>query len=219
VNDIYQILEEDGILPIVNIQDASKAKALLNAYCKAGIRAMEVTLRSEAALSAIQAIANSKMPMNIGAGTVLTVDECKRSLKHGATFMVTPCLNEKVVRFCLDHSVPVIPGCSTATEIFRALELGINVIKFFPAKNLGGLDTVKALLGPFEKMNPKFMPTGGINEASIEEYAPIPNVIALAGSWLAPRNLLLNNDFQGIEEIALRSLRAWRENRRILAGE
>ena len=213
MDNIYELLESTGPLPIATMEEPSIANDLAETLINAGIKVMEITLRSERALEGIKSISQSGLPVEIGAGTVLSIDECKQSIQNGAKFIVTPCLNEDVVRFCLKESIPIIPGCSTATEIYHALAMGINVIKFFPASLLGGGKAIKALSYPLAKTNVRFIPTGGLTETSIAEYVSIPTVLALGGSWICPDRLICMGDYLSIQSCAQRSITIWRKER------
>lgn len=194
-----------GIVPAVVLEDASRAKELGEALVRGGIPIVEVTLRTSPALECIAAMRDTR-GLTVGAGTVLSVDEAKRAVDAGATFVVAPGLNPNVVSWCVDNNIPVIPGVATPTEIEQALSFGLNTVKFFPAEAEGGIKMLKSFGGPYRTM--RFLPTGGINLTNLGGYSRLPNVIALGGTWLTPSDALEQGDFERIEEICRRSVLA-----------
>jgi 2-dehydro-3-deoxyphosphogluconate aldolase/(4S)-4-hydroxy-2-oxoglutarate aldolase len=132
----------------------------------------------------------------IGAGTVLTTEQADRAIDAGAAFLVAPGTSPKVVDHCLLRSVPIVPGVATPTDIELAMSFGLDAVKFFPAENLGGTSTLKALSGPYADM--MFLPTGGITPELLPSYLELPYVLACGGSWLAPRDALAKGDFAAI---------------------
>ena len=147
------------------------------ALCAGGIPTAEVTFRTGAAAASIAAIRQNVPEMLVGAGTVLTVENAEAAVAAGAAYIVTPGISEAVVRWCLEHSVPVLPGVSTASEVQKVLEYGIEVMKFFPAAASGGIAMLKGLYGPFKKV--RFVPTGGVNAANLNDFLRLPNVCLL----------------------------------------
>ncbi len=137
--------------------------------------------------------------MLVGAGTVVNVEQAKRALDAGATFIVSPGFSAKVTEFAIDHNIPVLPGTCTPTEVMAAMEYGLEVVKFFPAKQYGGLDTIKALAAPFPTM--KFMPTGGVSAANILDFLAFGKIIACGGSWMVKDSLIVNHEFDKIEQL------------------
>lgn len=191
-----------GMVPAVALEDSSKAKGLGEALVRGDIPIIEVTLRTDAAIDSIAAMRDIQ-GLTVGAGTVLHVDQAKRAMDAGATFVVAPGLNPKVVAWCIDNKIPVIPGTATPSEIEQALDFGLDVVKFFPAEAEGGVKTLKALGGPYK--NVKFLPTGGINLSNIGEYARTPNVIAVGGTWITPADAIEQGNFSRIEGICKQS--------------
>ena len=167
MNDVLKSLSLTGIVPVVVLDDAKNAVPLADALMAGGIPCAEITLRTAAGLDSIAAIAD-KPGVTVGAGSVITLQNCKDAIAAGARFIVSPGLNVKVVEHCLENSVAVLPGCVTPTELMQAMELGLDTVKFFPAGVYGGLAAMKALSGPFPEM--KFVPTGGVNAANLGEF-------------------------------------------------
>ncbi|MEV4714507.1 bifunctional 4-hydroxy-2-oxoglutarate aldolase/2-dehydro-3-deoxy-phosphogluconate aldolase [Micromonospora sp. NPDC049374] len=175
------------VLPVVVLDDARHADPLGDALVKGGLTAVEVTLRTAAGLDAIAALA-ARGDLTVGAGTVLTVEQAERAIGAGARFVVTPGFAPAVVRACQQAGVPVVPGAATATEIQMALDAGLNVVKFFPAQQLGGAAMIKALAAPFRDV--RFIPTGGITAAVIADYLALPAVLAVGASWMVAADLI-----------------------------
>ena len=167
-------------IPVVVIKELSETDKILTALKNYGINCAEITFRTACAEEAI-AYACEKYPeMNIGAGTVINAEQCEKALKAGAKFIVSPGLSQAVAEVCKKNNVPYYPGCVTPTEIMQALELGITIVKFFPANIYGGLKAMKALSGPFPQV--KFIPTGGIDKNNINEYLAWDKIYAVGGS-------------------------------------
>ena len=171
------------------------AKALL----AGGVDVMEITFRTAAAADSIKAVAESCPDMLVGAGTVITLEQCKKAIECGAKFIVSPGFDEEVVRWCVENGVAVTPGCVTPTEIMAAMKLGLNVVKFFPAGVYGGLSAMKALSGPFGGI--KFIPTGGVNGQNIGEFIAAPFIHAVGGSWVCPKADIAAGNFEKITKL------------------
>ena len=169
-------------IPVVVIKELAETDKILTALKGVGINCAEITFRTACAQEAI-AYACEKYPeMNIGAGTVINGAQCKKALKAGAKFIVSPGLSVDVAKICKKHNVPYYPGCVTPTEIMQAIELGINIVKFFPANVYGGLKALKALSGPFPQI--KFIPTGGVDNDNLDEFLAFEKVYAVGGSFM-----------------------------------
>jgi 2-dehydro-3-deoxyphosphogluconate aldolase/(4S)-4-hydroxy-2-oxoglutarate aldolase len=192
---IAHALGRDRLLPVVVLDDAAAAVPLGHAIRSGGLSCIEITLRTPAALDAIAALAREG-ELLVGAGTVLTRDQAERAIAAGARFVVSPGLSASVVSHCLDVGVPVFPGVATPTEIQAALELGVQVVKFFPADILGGLAAIKALAGPFGDV--RFVPTGGVSPDNVSAYLRHPSVLAVGGSWMATRAAIAAADWGAI---------------------
>ncbi len=196
---IDERLEEIRIVPVVKIERAEDAKGLAGALVRGGIPCAEVTFRTDAAAQSIRLMSETYPEMLVGAGTVLKTGQVDAAIEAGAEFIVSPGLNPKIVRYCQEKGIPVYPGVATASEIEQALELGLSVVKFFPAEVNGGVKAIKALSGPYIQL--RFMPTGGINADNIKDYLACPQVIACGGSWMVRENLIEEKRFDKIEEL------------------
>lgn len=197
--DAKKMIGNCGIIPVVVIEDEKKAVKTANALHSGGIDVMEVTLRTKSAISSIKNISVGYPDMCVGAGTVITLDQCKEAVDAGAKFIVSPGLDKDVAGWCVDNQICIFPGAVTPTEIMKALSIGIDVLKFFPANVYGGLSAMKALSGPFPDV--KFIPTGGISAVSIKEYITEDFVYAVAGSWLCNRRDIEAENFEEITRL------------------
>lgn len=194
-----------GIVPVVKIDRAEDAFPLAQALCAGGLPCAEVTFRTPAAAEAI-GIMKEKFPdMCVGAGTVLSTEQVDAAVKAGAEFIVSPGLNTKTVKYCLKKEVPVTPGISTPSEIEQAIELGLEVVKFFPAEQSGGLAKIKAMAAPYGRI--KFMPTGGINLKNLTSYLDFPKIIACGGSWMVPNEAIADGRWEEIEQLSREAVR------------
>ena len=195
-----ETLKSIGIIPVIQINDAEKAVPLALALKKGGLPAAEVTFRTDAAEEAIRRIKVEVPDVCVCAGTVLNVKTAERAGKAGASAIISPGTNPEVVRWCIAHRVPVIPGCATPTEVEACMRMGLDFVKLFPAEVVGGVKMLKALGGPYGNM--KFMPTGGISAQNAAQYFALPNVLCCGGSWMVPGGLLDAGDFDAIEALA-----------------
>ena len=187
------------IVPVITIDDPAKAPDVAAALVAGGIGCGEITLRTPGAMDGITAI--TAIPGFVsGAGTVLTVEQVDRCVDAGAQFLVCPGFDDEVVARAQMHDIAILPGVATATEIQRALKAGLNVVKFFPADRLGGLDTIKALAAPLTDVG--FVPSGGVSPSNIVEYLAHPAIFAVSGSWMAPRDTIAAGDFAAIETLS-----------------
>ena len=200
MNKFINRISNIGIVPVVKIEDKEDALPLAKALYEGGIDVAEITFRSCYAQSAIETITKEIPDMLVGAGTVLTVDQAKEAVQAGAKFIITPGLNEEVIKWCLQNDIDIYPGVSTASEIETALSYGLTNLKFFPAQASGGAKKIKALAGPYQ--NVKFMPTGGINAENMHEYLSLDNVSAIGGSFMLPSDLIKNKDWNSIQELS-----------------
>ena len=202
--DILSKIEALAVVPVVVIDDEQDAVPLAKALIDGGLPCAEITFRTAAAEGAIKSISEKYPDMIVGAGTVLTTEQAKAAIEAGAKFIVSPGLNPKVVSFCLSKGVPMIPGCSNASDIEAALELGIKTVKFFPAEQTGGIAMIKALSAPYSDV--RFMPTGGINEKNIEKYLSEKKVIACGGSFMVRKELISKKAFDEIEKLTKKTV-------------
>lgn len=199
MNDVLKKIQAIGIVPVVAIDDEKDAVPLAKALCEGGLPCAEVTFRTAAAEGAIKAMSEAYPDMLIGAGTVLTTDQVDRAVAAGATFIVSPGLNPKVVEYCVSKNIPITPGCSNPSDVEQAIELGLEVVKFFPAEAAGGIDMIKAMSAPYG--NIKFMPTGGISAKNLRDYLDFPKIIACGGSWMVKKDLINSGNFDTIREM------------------
>lgn len=197
MNRAMEMLARIGVVPVVVIEDEADAVPLMKAMKAGGIPAAEITLRTPAGLGAIRRLAALNDPeIIVGAGSVLTEEQCCEAIDAGAQFIVSPGFCEEVVRCCADRNVAVIPGCVTPSEIMRAMACGVKTVKFFPANVYGGLSAMKALHGPFPGV--AFVPTGGVNGENLREYVKAPFIRAVGGSWLCSKKDISDNNFDRI---------------------
>ena len=204
--EILERLSRSGIVPVVVLESAEDAVDTARALLAGGIDVMEITFRTAAAAESIRRVSQEVPEMLVGAGTVITLEQCKLAVDCGAKFIVAPGYDEEVVSWCCENGVAVTPGCVTPTEIMMALKHGLKVLKFFPANVYGGLSALKALAGPFGGV--KFIPTGGVNAANIAEFAASPFVHAVGGSWICPKADIAAHNFEKITALCLQSRNA-----------
>ena len=197
--DILKQVYNIGIIPVIKVNDASKAVPLAKALIEGGLAAAEVTFRTDAAEDAIRAIAKAYPDMLVGAGTVLTIEQAQRAMDAGAKFIVSPGFNPKVVKWCLDNGITPLPGCTTPSEIEGALELGLDVVKFFPAEQSGGLEKIKAMSAPYGGV--KFMPTGGVSLDNVNNYLANNKILACGGSFMVKESYIDNDQWDEIVKL------------------
>ncbi len=196
MKDVFKQLADIGILPVINISQESDAIPLAGALMKGGIPVLEVTLRSECSMRAIDLIKHQYPEMTIGAGTVLHTSQVDQVMASGADYIVSPGYDEILIKYCRDKNIPIIPGCVTATELQKGVKEGIRIFKFFPAELNGGVEAIKLLSGPFADVH--FLPTGGITINNLGSYLINDRVIACGGSFMATSEQLKKHDFEGI---------------------
>lgn len=194
--EVISKIEKMGIVPVIKLEDAKAAIPLAKALCDGGLPCAEITFRTSAAEESIRLMRSAYPDMLIGAGTVLTTEQVELAIAAGATFIVSPGFNPKIVRYCVERNIPIIPGCTNPSDIEAAIELGLNVVKFFPAEASGGLAMIKAIAAPYG--NIKFMPTGGISAKNLNSYLDFPRIIACGGSWMVSEELMKAGEFDKI---------------------
>ena len=200
MNQILEKIERIKVVPVVVLEDVEKAWPLTTALKKGGIPCAEITLRTVEGIRAIATIAEQGDPdILVGAGSVLSLQQCREAVSAGAQFIVSPGFQTSVVEYCLERGVTVLPGCITPTEITAALAVGLDTVKFFPANLCGGLDAMKALSGPFPRV--KFLPTGGVNTQNLAEYIKEPCVRVVGGSWLCRKSEIAAGNYEKITEL------------------
>lgn len=200
MNDILNQLENCMIVPVVVLENAKDAKPLGEALCNGGLPCAEVTFRTEAAEESIRIMSESFPDMLVGAGTVLTTEQVDRAVNAGAKFIVSPGFDEEIVDYCLEKGITVLPGCATPSEVAKAVKRELEVVKFFPAEQAGGLPMIKAMAAPYTMV--KFMPTGGINPENVKDYLAFNKIFACGGSWMVKNTLVENQEFDKICELS-----------------
>ncbi|MBC8586432.1 bifunctional 4-hydroxy-2-oxoglutarate aldolase/2-dehydro-3-deoxy-phosphogluconate aldolase [Youxingia wuxianensis] len=206
MNDVLKQLSKIGIVPVIKIDDVDKAIPLAKALCNGGLPCAEITFRTAQGEEAIRRVAKELPEMLVGAGTVLTVDQVDRAVAAGAKFIVSPGLNPKVVKHCIDIGIPVAPGCSSPSDIEAALEMGLTTVKFFPAEQLGGVNFIKALAGPY--VNVTFMPTGGVNASNLLDYLSFNKILCCGGTWMVKADLINEGKFDEIERLTRQAVQS-----------
>ncbi len=201
---IIEVLQISLIIPVVVIEDIKDAVPLAQSLVEGGIPIIEVTLRSSCALEAIELIAKNVPKMHVGAGTILNPTQLEQAQNRGAEFLISPGLTIKLLEHAKKKNMPLIPGVSSSSEVMQALELGYNALKFFPAEYCGGVKLLNAFNGPFKGV--KFCPTGGISIDNMHSYLNLENVLCVGGSWLTPKHLIQNKEWDKITEICKRLL-------------
>jgi 2-dehydro-3-deoxyphosphogluconate aldolase/(4S)-4-hydroxy-2-oxoglutarate aldolase len=194
MDDILEEIAKLALVPVIEIPEAALAVPLADALVEGGLPCAEVTFRTAAAADAMEAISRARPNVLLGAGTVLLTRQVDAALHAGARFIVSPGFDPKVVAYCQERAVVVLPGVVTPTEVQMALALGLEAAKFFPAEAAGGAGYLKALCGPFRTF--RFVPTGGIDVENVANYLALPQVIAVGSSWMAPKELLNARNFQ-----------------------
>ncbi|MFJ4555936.1 bifunctional 4-hydroxy-2-oxoglutarate aldolase/2-dehydro-3-deoxy-phosphogluconate aldolase [Streptomyces massasporeus] len=194
------VLDLAPVVPVVVIEDAADAVPLARALVAGGLPAIEVTLRTPAALEAIREIAREVPGAVVGAGTVIRPAQVAEAVAAGSRFLVSPGWTDVLLEAMRASGVPFLPGVSTASEVVALLERGVREMKFFPAQAAGGTAYLKSLSGPLPQA--RFCPTGGIGPASAPDYLALPNVGCVGGSWMLPQDALAARDWGRVEELA-----------------
>ena len=216
MDTIFSKIEETGIIPVVVLDRVEDAAPLAKALCDGGLPCAEVTFRTEAAEESIRVMTEQFPQMLVGAGTVLTTEQVNRALDAGAKFIVSPGLNPAVVDYCVKRGIPILPGCSTPSDVEMAMEFGLHVVKFFPAEPAGGLNYIKAISAPYSSV--RFMPTGGINPRNVSSYLKCPAILACGGSWMVKKDLVREGKYDEIEKLVHEAVDLVKEARKENAG-
>ncbi len=193
-----------GLIPVIKVNDAQDAVPLCKVLQDGGLPVAEITFRTAAAEEAIRLVHEQVPDVLLGAGTVLTPEQADRAWAAGARYIVSPGFNPRVVRHCLDKGYPILPGCSSPSDIEQALEMGLSAVKIFPAGALGGIATIKALAGPYPQMH--YVPTGGVNANNLMDYLNFPKVLACGGSWMVPQDAVGAKDWGKIQALAAQAV-------------
>lgn len=211
MDKVLEQIQKIGIVPVVVLNDAKDAEPLAKALCDGGLACAEVTFRTAAAEESIRIMSEKFPDMLVGAGTVLTTEQVDRAVAAGAKFIVSPGLNPRIVKYCVDKGILITPGCANPSDIEQALEQGLEVVKFFPAEAAGGLKMIKAMAAPY--VGVKFMPTGGINQNNVREYLAYDRILACGGSWMVKSDLVDAGKFDEIEKLARECVDIVKESR------
>ena len=197
--DLMKTIFEIGIIPVIAIDDPEKAVPLAKALVAGGLPAAEVTFRTAAAEESIRRICAEVPEMLVGAGTVLTREQADRAIAAGSQFIVSPGFNPDITRYVLEKGVAMMPGTATPGEMEQAMSMGLNVVKFFPAEQNGGVAKLKALAGPYGSL--RWMPTGGVNTKNMMDYLNFDRIIACGGTWMVKKELIENEQWEEITRI------------------
>lgn len=194
------------VVPVIVIKDLADAVPLARALLAGGIKVLEVTLRTPAALDAIKLIAEQLPEAVVGAGTVTNAEQLNAVIAAGAKFAISPGLTRELLQAGKEASIPLIPGIASISELMEGMSLGYTHFKFFPAEAAGGVKTLKSIHGPFADI--RFCPTGGINEKNYRDYLALPNVSCVGGSWIVPDNVVANKEWLKVTELTAKAVAA-----------
>ena len=197
---IEHFLRLSPVMPVVVIEDAERAPDLARAFLRGGIRVIEVTLRTPAALRAIEAISRAEPDISVGAGTVLSTSDLQSAANAGAAFAISPGCTVPLLDAGREAPIPYLPAVATPSEVMMGLAAGYRFFKFFPAEAAGGIPMLKSFAGPFPEV--RFCPTGGITQSTVRSYLELPNVLCAGGTWLSPAEALAARDWARIEALA-----------------
>lgn len=211
MHSVLKQIQDIGIVPVVVLEDAKDAEPLAQALCDGGLPCAEVTFRTAAAEESIKIMSEKFPDMLVGAGTVITTEQVDRATAAGAKFIVSPGLNPSIVKYCADNGILITPGCANPSDIEQAITYGLEVVKFFPAEQAGGLPYIKAISAPYTGI--KFMPTGGINPENVRDYLSYNRILACGGSWMVKGALVKAGDFGKIRELVKEAVEIVKESR------
>jgi len=200
MDSIDELVSRGPVVPVVVLDRVEDAVPLGRALLAGGVSTMEITLRTDAALGSIEAVAKELPEIFVGAGTVITAEDCQRVKDAGSQFMVSPGFHENLHKGAEDTGLALLPGVSNATDVVTVLQYGYSKLKFFPAEAAGGIPALKALTGPFPQL--KICPTGGIGLANAPDYLALDAVMCVGGSWLVPKAQIAAGDWDAITKIA-----------------
>jgi len=203
-----EVMKVSPIVPVIAIDEVEDALPLAKALFEGGIKIMEITLRTEAGLKAIEIISKEMPEMNVGAGTVLNASDFNKAVTHGAQFVFSPGISEELMTVSRELNIPLIPGVASASEVMLAQNNGFMYCKLFPATVVGGVGALKAFGGPFPQM--KFCPTGGVSLNNVREFLTLSNVLCAGGSWIVPKEAMIAKDFKKITQLASEAIESVR---------
>ena len=212
MNPISEKISSIGVVPVIKLNNPERDAAdLAAALCNGGVPVAEVTFRAAGAAKAIKLMSEAQPDMLVGAGTVLTTAQVDEAIEAGAKFIVTPGLDIEIVKYCQEKGIEIYAGCTTPTDYHAAYNLGLEVLKFFPAEQSGGLAKIKAMSAPFPMF--KVMPTGGISLKNLGEYVSCPVIAACGGSYMVTADLIDNGKWDEITELCEKSVKIVKEAR------
>ena len=213
MNKLQETISAIGVVPVIKLTNPTRdAKPLADALCAGGVPVAEITFRAAGAAEGIRIMAQSHPEMLVGAGTVLTTAQVDEAVNAGASFIVTPGLDIEIVKYCQEKGVTIFPGCTTPTDYHAAYKLGLEVLKFVPAEQSGGLDKIKAMAAPFPMF--KVMPTGGISLKNLGTYAANPVICACGGSYMVTADLIEGGKWDEITALCKQSIEIVKEARK-----
>ncbi|MFW6388228.1 MAG: bifunctional 4-hydroxy-2-oxoglutarate aldolase/2-dehydro-3-deoxy-phosphogluconate aldolase [bacterium] len=199
MSEVLETIRRHGLVPVIKLESADSAEPLARTLQESGLPLAEITFRTDAAEESIRRIAKSVPDVLVGAGTVLSIQQVQQAMEAGASFIVTPGFNPRVVEYCVANDIPVTPGVSNPTDVEAALEYALDILKFFPAGAAGGTAMLKALAGPYGGVG--FIPTGGVKPDNLADYLELANVVAVGGSWMVPSDAIKNGDFEKVARL------------------
>ena len=213
MTELNEMISRIGVVPVIKLSDPEKdAGPWSDALCAGGVPVAEITFRAEGADRAMKIMLDRHPEMLVGAGTVLTVEQVEKTLAAGGKFVVTPGLDIEIVKYCQEKGIPCFPGCTTPTDYHAAYKLGLEILKFFPAEQSGGLAKIKAMAAPFPMF--KVMPTGGVNLANLAEYSASPIIAACGGTYMCPDKLIKAGAWEEITNLCRKSVEIVKEARK-----
>jgi len=213
MNEMNTKISAIGVVPVIKLNNPERdAAPLARALCEGGVPVAEVTFRAAGADTAIRLMKEACPEMLVGAGTVLTTEHVDKAIAAGAEFIVTPGFDPEIVKYCVEKNMPIYPGCTTPTDYHAALKFGLEVLKFFPAEQSGGLAKIKAMSAPFPMF--KVMPTGGIGLNNLKEYLSCPVIAACGGSYMVTADLIDNQKWDEIKDLCKKSIEIVKEARK-----
>ena len=212
MNELQKKISEIGVVPVIKLSNPQRdAKPLADALCAGGMPVAEVTFRAAGAADAIRLMVEAHPEMLVGAGTVMTTEQVDQTIAAGGKFIVTPGLDVELVKYCQEKNIPIFPGCTTPTDYHAAYKLGLEVLKFFPAEESGGLAKIKAMAAPFPMF--KVMPTGGVSLNNLATYAACPVIAACGGTYMVKADLIEGGKWDEITELCKKSIAIVKEAR------
>jgi 2-dehydro-3-deoxyphosphogluconate aldolase/(4S)-4-hydroxy-2-oxoglutarate aldolase len=214
--EVFERVKQSGVIAVLELEHADDAVPVVDALLKGGITAIELTLRTAAAIPSIEIIAEQRPEMTIGVGTVIFPDQVAKISRAGAHFGVSPGFNPVIIDEALRHKLPFAPGIATPSELELAISRGCSFLKFFPAEPCGGIAYLKSMNAPYSYLGLTYIPLGGINEEKLPSYAAMKEVKAIGGSWIAPKNLITEHAWSEISRRAASAKQIWDTGKRIL---